>query len=506
MLIYSFLSPYNWGYLSTPQSTCCQGMSNQQCPFPRGRGLGGSSLINGMFYVRGNSDDYDQWRKLGCRGWSYQDVLPYFKKSEHADFPDADPHYHGFTGPLHVNYTAPPSLIENTFIEAATYNMGLDTVDYNAAKQIGVSPIQYGINFNKRQDTGSLFIKPIENKKNLQISLNSFVIKIIISDNKAVGVEFIKDGIRYQAFARKEVIICAGAVNSAQLLMLSGIGPRNDLEKLGIPVKNDLPVGESFIDHPVFLGLICSTKRRAEASALLEALQAYLRGEAPLTRSFGGESLGFVNVDDPNSTVPNIEFATFPQPRGGDLKRILNLNDQTTEDFLRLDPEVFAHVWVTLLYPKSRGKVYLKSNSPLDFPQIDLNLLSDKYNHDIKTLLKGLKYVIEFFTGKAFGNIDSYISFQLKVCEPYGLFSDKYWICALRQLTTSFFHPVGTTKIGRCQKTSVVDCNLMVHRMKNLRIAGEGIFPRIVGGHTYAPCLMIGEKLADIIKEFNGKL
>ncbi|XP_028137553.2 glucose dehydrogenase [FAD, quinone]-like [Diabrotica virgifera virgifera] len=507
MLVYSINSKYNWGYKSTPQSQCCQGMRNHSCNFPRGRGLGGSSLINAMLYVRGNADDYNQWVKLGNPSWSYGECLPYFKKSETADFLNPDLTYHGTTGPVHVNHTGPSSVINDTYFQAAAFDMGLNILDYNGKEQIGVGKMQSTINFNKRASAASAYVNPIEGtRSNLNVSLNSFATKIVIKGTKAVAVEFIKDGRRYLATASKEVLVTAGAVNSAQLLMLSGIGPKAHLRNRGIPVIKDLPVGKHFVDHPVFVGLIFTTKLSQPELSIPEQVHEYQSANTPLTRCFGAENIAFANVNNDSTTVPDIEFIAFAPPRGGDVQTLFNFNDNNTAAYNKLNMAGSIHVMINLAHPKSTGSVKLQSNSSRDFPLINLGFYTDDNNTDINTMLKGVRYVIQLFTGKQFGNIDSYISYQVPECLKYEFNSDDYWYCAIRQLTMSYFHPSGTTRMGRLCKDSVVNASLVVHGMDNLRVVGEGAIPRQVAGHLYGPVLMMAEKISDRIKQDHGVL
>ncbi|KAG5877050.1 hypothetical protein JTB14_029378 [Gonioctena quinquepunctata] len=504
---YLFKSPFNWGYYTTPQKTSCQGMREKKCTYPRGKALGGSGVNNVIIYARGSPSDFDTWARLGNEGWSYEEVLPYFKKSEKVDLINYDHPYHGTQGPLHVNFTAPPSVLSEPFLRACK-EKGLEQVDYNGKKQLGVSKVQFNINFNKRDNGAHAFIDSIlHSRPNLNVTLNASVSRILSDGKVARGVEFIKDGKIYIAKSRREVILSAGSINSPQLLMLSGIGPRDELTKFGIEIKNELPVGKKLEDHPLFFNLVFRSNRTAPFKTLRENLKAYIRGETPLTNALGCDYIGFFNTKTPGKGVPNLEFILTSPPLGtlSSPENFFNVNDDFARVFRSYNTLTDFVLYMILLKPKSTGSISLQSNSPLDFPIIDNNFLSDAKNDDIERMYQGVKFLLSFTETEAFRSINAtFIGNQLG-CEKYlKERSDRnYWYCALRNLTTTIHHPVGTTRMGSSSKESVVNNHCLVHNMDNLRVVDAGVMPEIVAGHMNAVTFMIAEKISDDIKKFH---
>uniref|UniRef100_W4VSH8 Putative GMC oxidoreductase n=1 Tax=Phaedon cochleariae TaxID=80249 RepID=W4VSH8_PHACE len=500
------LRSMNWGYSTIPQKTCCLGMQNQQCDYTRGKVLGGSSGTNALVYARGSYADFDGWQALGNSGWSYQDVLPYFKKSEHIDISGYDVGYHGVGGPLHVNYTVPQSIIADTFIEACRQK-GLEEVDYNGRNQMGVSKIQFNINFNKRVSASRALIDPIKgSRKNLNIKLNTLVVKILVKDTVAYGVEYIEAGKRYIVKAKKEVLLSAGSINSPQLLLLSGLGPKAELSKLGIRVKNNLPaVGKHLKDHPFYINLFFRTNLTAMNPTLRENLHRYLMGEAPLTRYNGLELIAFINTTNHTQSPPDIEYILTPPPLNLP-PHIYNTNDDYSHVFQGYNTTTDFTTGVILLKPKSEGSVSLRTNSMLEFPLIDVRYFSDPEGRDIETMYQGIKYFLSFTETPAFKKINATLISTHPGCEELkkNPVDRDYWYCAIRHATSTAYHPVGTTRMGNSLQNSVVNNECIVHNMKKLRVVDAGVLPDIVRGHTNAVTNMIAEKISDVIKTHYG--
>nr|XP_023018588.1 glucose dehydrogenase [FAD, quinone]-like [Leptinotarsa decemlineata] len=509
---YVLHSHMDWGYYAKPSKTFCQGMVNKQCSFPRGKVLGGSAVSNVMVYHRASPLDYDFWASSGNDGWSYKEVLPYFIKSERIQIDEYDHGYHGTNGPLRVNYTAPHSTVSEPFFRACE-EKGLKRIDYNGKDTLGVSRVQFNINFNKRDNSAHAFLDPIiDNRSNLRVLLNAFAIKILLKGSTAEGVEFVKDCKRYIVKARKEVILSSGSINSPQLLMISGIGPKEELNKHKIEVKNELPVGRHMKDHTMFFNLVFRSNEVAPNKTLRENLERYIKGETPLTNALGVENVAFINTKMPGKGLPDIELITSPPPLGvaNKLQSILffNFDSDVSKVFDAYNPLTDFSIYVVLLNPKSIGSVTLQSKNPIDFPVIDLNYFSDPNNEDIETMYQGVKYVLSLSKTRAFRDINAtFIGHQLG-CEDLKKNGSEreYWYCALRQFSTTIFHPMSTTRMGRSPKESVVDSKCLVHRTKNLRVVDAGVIPNIIRGHPNAPIYMIAEKISDEIKKYYGKL
>ncbi|KAF5285319.1 hypothetical protein FQA39_LY04418 [Lamprigera yunnana] len=494
---------FDWGFESTPQKTTCLGMVDQICPIPRGKGLGGGSLINGMMYVRGNKKDFDDWYMSGNFGWNYAEVLRLFKKSENF-VPISNSSYHGRGGPLDVNYAGPNSRYLNVFLRANA-EMGRKIVDYNGEHQLGAAQIQFTINNGRRESTYKAFLQDNLNRKNLKILTHSLVTKLLITNNIAYGVRFNSAGRMYNVKSRREVILSAGAIGSPQLLMLSGIGPEEDLSRLGIKVIKNLNVGKDLQDHATFWELLFVTNHTESIPPLKESVVQYLNGYGPLTKPINVEGVAFLNTNvSDRSGQPDIELLAAPVRESPVLlQKIFNYNNDAIQMRPKnLEVDNTFSIAIILLHPKSRGSLKLKSNSPYEYPNIDLNLLSDKNNEDIETMYKGIKLVLDLMDTKAFKEVNAKLTYaSMPTCKRYPYLSRDFWYCQLRQLTFHVYHHIGTCKMGSHPwNGAVVNHQLKVFGIQNLRVADASIIPTITSGHTNAVAVMIGEKVSELIK------
>ncbi|KAB0792173.1 hypothetical protein PPYR_14132 [Photinus pyralis] len=494
------LEEYNWGYLSVPQNTSCLGMKNNQCTMTRGKGIGGSSMINGLLYVRGNRVDYDNWYREGNDGWSYRDVLPYFKKSE--DFPEGDPKYHGKSGSLRVEVPRPASPQIDAFLEANKY-LGRKDLDYNGEEQLGYGRVQLNVDHGKRASSGYAFLLPVKNRTNLKILTHSYATKIEIDERKrAVGVRFTKDGRTYVAKSRQDVVISAGAFGSPQLLMLSGIGPREQLRRLGIDVIEDLPVGEQLLDHISFFNLNFATNYTKHRSSLEHNIEDYLNGTGVLVNPFHLETLVFMQTKYAKTPgVPDFEALMIPSISSNEMtSKFWNIRDEL--EAKDNHPESDFSICGILLHPKSRGYLRLKSRNPFDYPIINPNWLSDPEDQDIDVLYEGIKMILEMVDTPPFRNLGTRLKYDnLPACKSFQYLSRGYWHCFIRHFGTAIFHPIGTCEMGtHPSRGAVVSPDLKVFGVSNLRVADTSVFPLTTSGHTNAPAMMVGEKAADLIK------
>ncbi|XP_037945096.1 glucose dehydrogenase [FAD, quinone]-like [Teleopsis dalmanni] len=507
------MTRYNWGYKSERTPNACQGLKGGVCNWPKGRGIGGTSLINFMLYTRGHRKDYDYWASLGNTGWSYKEVLPYFKKSENIEIAELlKSDYHGRFGPLNVGYTDYKSKILKAFLKSSK-EMGYDIIDPNGEHMLGFSRSQATIRHGRRCSTSKAFIRPIIERENLHISMKSWVTKVIVDpeSKRAVGVEFTKNRKKYIVKARKEVILSAGSIASPQLLMLSGIGPQDNLQEFDIPVMKDLKVGYNLQDHVTLNGLVFivndTTINDHKIMNPADILQYILEGKGPYTIPGGAEAFAFVRT--PNSTFDK-DYADMEIVLGagslsgdhlGSMRDLLGITDEfyhSVFDGIH-NKETFGLVPV-LLRPKSRGRISLRSRNPFHWPKMEPNYMQNA--DDIRAMVEGVQMILQIVETKALKKLGT--KFHAKPflgCEGYTFNSYEYWKCCLRLYGSSLQHQAGTCKMGpSSDATAVVDSKLRVHGISNLRVVDASIMPTIPAGHTNAIVIMIAEKASDMIK------
>lgn len=503
----------DWEYSTQPNPGACRGYTNKGCAWPRGKVLGGSSSINAMFYVRGNKLDFDEWAALGNEHWGYDDVLPYFKKSENfvSNITSENTKYHGYNGYLGVDPSFDIHNLEKILL-AANGELGMKILqDINGDEQMGVTVSQTTIKDGVRQSTARAFLSPIKNRPNLHVLKNALVKKIEFekNSNQVKGVLISKDGQDISVCVKKELVISAGSVNTPQLLLLSGIGPVTHLKEHGIYVKADLPVGQNLQDHPFvpITFIIDSDVKPDSISRVMEAMNEFLVNRSgPLAGLNINRVMSFINTTDPDSSSPDIQRQYFYLPPGSSM--VVNINEKhgvgpslSHQIELVNKEKLILEACSVLLRPKSRGKIVLKNKNPNESPLIYANYFED--HEDIKTVVKGMKHVLKLAETnllktngfKVFWpNIDS--------CAMYEKNSDDFLECFAREYTFSLYHPVGTAKMGPDgDSTSVVDPELKVRGVKKLRVIDASIMPLVTRGNTNAATIMIGEKGADLIKK-----
>ncbi|EZA53940.1 Glucose dehydrogenase [acceptor] [Ooceraea biroi] len=516
--LYLHKSKVDWKYRTQPQDSACLAMIDHRCCWTRGKILGGSSVLNTMLYIRGNRRDFDHWESYGNPGWGYEDVLPYFKKSQDQRNPyltkGKNAKYHGTGGYLTVQDSPYVTPLGVAFLQAGE-EMGYDIRDINGEQQTGFALFQYTMRRGARCSTAKAFVRPIQLRKNFHLSLWSHVTRVLIDPQKkkAYGVEFIRDGREEIVYAKKEVILSAGAINSPQLLMLSGVGPRVHLEQLGIPVVQDLPgVGQNLQDHIAVGGLIFPIDY--EVSIVIHrmvninsALRYAVTEDGPLTSSIGLEAVGFISTKYANQSddYPDIEFmltsSATTSDGGSHVKNAHCLKDSFYQDtFKKIENEDVFGVFPMILRPKSRGYIRLKSKNPLDNPLLYHNYLT--HPDDVAVLREGVKAAI------AFGETNSMKRFGARFhdkpipdCKHLPLYTDEYWNCLVRHYTMTIYHMSCTAKMGPANDPmAVVDPTLKVYGIDNLRVIDASIMPTITSGNINAVVIMIGEKGADLIK------
>ncbi|KAJ8682943.1 hypothetical protein QAD02_018735 [Eretmocerus hayati] len=506
----------NWMYQTVPSDKYCLGMVGHKCNFPRGKVVGGSSVLNYMIATRGDPKDYDEWAAMGNKEWSYKQVLKYFKKLESMDVEElkSDSEMHNTKGPVHIGYAPYHTPLAQSFVEAGA-QMGYPIVDYNGEQMIGFSIVQSTIKNGTRMSSNRAYLHPFRRRKNLFLSKLSHVDKILIDprSKRAYGVEFTKANVSIQVKARKEVILSAGAIGSPQILMLSGIGPRKHLTDMNIQVIQDAPVGENLMDHISYGGLVFFVDQPVSMTMdeVSNPMKPYLRDflnekEGPFTSPGGCEGLGFINVDHPKETnySADIEFMFLAGSVVSD--SILQFTFGISDDYWNamFSNITGRHSWTIfpmLMKPLSRGRILLQNKNPETKPKIYPNYFENP--DDMRVMIKGIRAAIELSKTEAMQRFGSELyDTPVPGCENYVHDSDDYWECAARTFSFTIYHYSGTCKMGPLDDpTSVVDPKLKVKGVKGLRVADASIMPVINVGHTNIPSIMIGEKAADMIKE-----
>ena len=473
----------NWKYYSVPQRQ----LDNRRLYYPRGKTLGGSSASNAMVYTRGHAADYDHWAALGNRGWSHAEVLPFFMRAEHHEAgPSA---FHGVGGPLNVAPQRSPNLLSRVFVTAAVEAGYASNPDFNGPIQEGVNCYEVTQKNGERWSVARAYLHPVRKRANLTVLTGARAIRIRLEGKRAAGIDYLRTGRVANAMARREVLVAGGAINSPQLLMLSGIGPRDALEPHGIAVRHLLPgVGRNLQDHldalvvhratrPVSLGISLATVP-AQFRHLFDYL-VHRRG--PLT-SNSAEGGGFVR-SSAAVVIPDLQFHFTPAHLDGHAR---NLRSAL---FTLLGHGYALHACV--LRPKSRGRVTLRSADPTDDPLIDPDFLS--HPDDLPLMVKGVRAARAVLAAPAFDPFRGEEIFPGNAVQSDADIAD-----FVRRKAESIYHPVGTCKMGR-DDMAVVDDMLRVHGVAGLRVVDASIMPTLVGGNTSAPTVMIGEKAADLI-------
>ena len=456
MFPHLFKSEFDWDYYTEPQPE----LGDRELYWPRGKTLGGSSSLNAMIYIWGHPYDYDTWAELGNEGWGYDEMLTYFKRAEH--FEPGVNEYHGEGGPLNVAEAFDPHPASGKIVDAAAETGIERNDDFNGAQQAGTGHYHVTQKDGQRFSTAKAYIEPALDRENLGVETGAQVTEIRVEDGRAVGVEFEQDGQRHTVDADAEVVVCAGAVNSPQLLMLSGIGPADHLAEHGIDPVVDLPgVGRNLQDH-------------------LFAFAVYERTagpDEPAPSTNVGESGAFPRTSE-DEPAPDLQYHFAP---------VYFME----HGFANPEEGVGFSISATQLRPESRGRITLASDDPFDDPVIDPRYLTD--DRDMEVLLAGLKEAREIANASA---LDEYRGEEIWPGEDVQ--TDAELREHIRETCHTVYHPVGTCKMGD-DDVAVVDDELRVHGVDGLRVVDASVMPTLVGGNTNAPTIAIAEKAADLV-------
>jgi choline dehydrogenase-like flavoprotein len=469
----------NWRFLTVPQPH----LDNRRIPLPRGRVLGGSGSINGMVYFRGQRQDFDEWAAMGNPGWSYREVLPYFIRSESNDSYAGSP-YHGFDGPIRVSHIPQPNPMIPAFLEAM-HSLGFKRCeDFNVPEPEGYGPRQGTIRDGRRDSTAVAYLRPARSRTNLTVMTDCLATRILMRNRRATGIELLRDGETKQIEARREVVLSAGAVQSPQLLLLSGIGDGAALQALGIVSVHHLPgVGANYHDHLAAAVLMEMSNSesygislRAAPRAIVNMLEYALFRRGPLAS----------NVFEATAFIRSTERLDRP-----DLQIVFQPARRNPGTF----PFPLGHGFalsVVNLYPKSRGRVSLASPDPHAAPLVDPNLLG--VADDLAPTLRGLVLSRRIIAAAPFAR------YRATEAQPGPVVQNEAALEAyVRRTASTVHHPVGSCRMGR-DADAVVDAELRVHGVEGLRVADASIFPRVVGGNTNAAVVMVAEKAADLMR------
>jgi len=472
---------FDWGYNSEPEPN----LGGRVVPLPRGKVLGGTSSINGMVFVRGHPEDFDRWARNGATGWSYEDVLPYFRKLENwAGEPSES---RGRGGPVDIRENAYADPLNQAFAQALpTYGLPRNP-DYNHRELRGFAPLQQTLRGGRRASAAVAYLKPSLNRANLKLESGALVERLVIEEGRATGLIYRKGGTVHTVRARREVILAGGAFNSPQLLMLSGVGPAAELAAHGIKPLVDLPeVGRNLQDHPVVLleyerldeGPFMRASRWDRA--IFNGLAAYLAGRGSAT-NVPSSGLGFVHLD-PASPVPDVQYLFRP---------ISRLARPWFPLIAARGPNRFG-CSIILLHPESRGHVSIASPDPAAPVRIAPNFLASP--NDRRLLREAINLGRRILADKAFEK-----SRGAEVLPGDSVVTDETLDRYLQQYVSTAHHPIGTCRMGS-DAGSVVDLSLRVRGVEGLRVVDASVMPDLTSGNTNAPTLMIAEKAADMIR------
>ncbi|XP_063242451.1 glucose dehydrogenase [FAD, quinone]-like [Bacillus rossius redtenbacheri] len=490
----------DWNYKTQPHENAFRS-TNGVATWPRGKVVGGTIILEGNMYTRGHKNLYNRWEAEGNVGWGYDDLLPYFKKGESIQTSDVEKKYHGTEGPVSVGHFPYQPKLSKVIIEAAK-ERGLPHRDLTGSNQTGVSVALVMVKDGLRASPPRVYLRPNKARGNLRVSMNSHVTKVLIDSktNTAHGVQFIDSkGVTKTALARKEVILSAGAIGSPQLLLLSGVGPAEDLKELGIDVKKDLPVGKNLHNH-VSVTVSFTINDTATQDLTQDAVLQFINNRTgPLSSDGLTQVTFFKKTSYAEDDIPDIQgfFDGYSAAcsRTGVAGECSDGSIGQTCGRRKLDSRP------TNIYPRSRGYLKLNSTDPFDYPLIYGNYFSNET--DVQVIIEGIKFILDMANTSALAAWDIRLdTTPVAGCKNLTFGSDKYWECVIRTNTNAENHQGGSCKMGPANDTSaVVDPELRVHGISRLRVVDASICPMVPNSNLTPFILAAAEKLADMIKK-----
>lgn len=499
-------SKYNWNYQYEHSEHACRGWKNKLCWCPRGKMLGGCSSMNAMIYVQGNPKDYDTWEELGNNGWGYNDVAQYFKKLERANEPHMNYESHGHDGFIDVQLVSRQNLNKDSVLEDVIKKAAAELEyevfgDHVPEMKAGVYDIPFTLQNGTRMETARAYLAPIRDRKNLVVMKETLVTKLLINeDNHVYGVETYNNGEYKQVICNHEVIVSAGAINSPQLLMLSGIGPKKHLQSLGVNVVKDLKVGYNLHDHIYLLQFFVKLSNIPfEPFPKTDPLYYYLTRRNDILAIPELATQLFADTRYSVSNYPDIQILFIGHPPRTAMSNSLfewpliqPIGEEDRKSYI-------LSMLPVLLRPKSRGQISLRTTDPFTTPRIVGGHLTEA--EDVQSLIRGVRFAVKLAKTEAF-NGSSLLFVPVAECDDYAKYSDKYYECYIRNFANTIHHPSGTCKMGpKNDPNAVIDPRLKVYGISGLRVADASVMPAPVSGNTNIPAIMIGEKAADLIKE-----